>query len=58
MIGAVIILVLGGFLSWMGYRDLLKNKPADNVNDFSFLGPLGERNGGSSYPEEPRMEIL
>ena len=24
MIGAVIILVLGGFLSWMGYRDLLK----------------------------------
>jgi hypothetical protein len=24
MIGAVIILVLGGILSWMGYRDLLK----------------------------------
>ena len=24
MIGAVIILVLGGFLTWMGYRDLLK----------------------------------
>ena len=26
MIGAVIILVLGGILSWMGYRDLLKSK--------------------------------
>jgi hypothetical protein len=24
MIGAVIIIVLGGILSWMGYRDLLK----------------------------------
>ena len=24
MIGAVIILILGGILSWMGYRDLLK----------------------------------
>jgi len=24
MIGAVIVIVLGGILSWMGYRDLLK----------------------------------